>query len=81
MDADALIALTALSVTRPPQDASAETLAAWHEAQSRQYEYTSLRAGSDGARNSARAAHAHQRSLQLLRDSARARSAESPSPP
>lgn len=79
MDADALIELTALSITRPPQGASAETIAAWHEAQSRQYEYNSVRAGSNGARDSARAARAHQRSLQVLRDSARARSAESPS--
>jgi len=71
MDADVLIELTALSVTRPPPGASVEAMAAWHEAQSRQYEYNSVRAGQDGTRDSARAARAHQRSLQLLRDSAR----------
>jgi hypothetical protein len=80
MDSNTLIELTALSITRPAPGASAETMAAWYEAQSRQYEHDSLRAGPDGARDSAQAARAHQRSLQWLRDSVRANpSEESPS--
>ena len=67
MDADILIELTALSVIRPTPGASAEAMAAWYEAQARQYEDNALRAGPDAALDSARAARAHQRSVQLLR--------------
>jgi hypothetical protein len=80
MHADILIEMTALSVIRPTAGASAESLAAWHEAQSRQYEHNSVRAGRDGARDSA-AAREHQRSLQLLRDSGRSSSADQSAPP
>ena len=62
-----LIEMTALSIGRPTAGASAECVAAWYEAKARLHEHLAAQGGPDSAHESVLAAHAHERSVRLLR--------------
>ncbi|MBF6545181.1 hypothetical protein [Nocardia brasiliensis] len=61
-----LVEMTALTLSRPTAEAGATERAAWYEAKANLHTYLAGQGGADAARETALAARAHQRSLELL---------------